>query len=146
MVEMNKYMHMKKIKIPLIIEWSDHNLIYGRVNYDDNLMVDSATSIDVLKKRFEKLLKNFHNIKSNNLEFDIQYDIAGLFDQKKYLNASAIADQAGISRGLMRQYMAGNKYPSAERALVIQNTIRNLGKELQKIKMAIPKTKRTLLY
>ncbi len=137
---------MKKIKLPLIIEWSDHNLIYGRVNYDDNLMVDSATSIDVLKKKFEKLLKSFHHIKPNDLEFDIQYDIAGLFDQKKYLNASAIADQAGISRGLMRQYMAGNKYPSAERALVIQNTIRNLGKELQKIKMAIPKTKRTLSY
>lgn len=146
MVKNNKYMHMKKIKIPLIIEWSDHNLIYGRVNYDDNLMVDSATSIDVLKKKFEKLLKSFHHIKTNDLEFDIQYDIAGLFDQKKYLNASVIADQAGISRGLMRQYMAGNKYPSAERALVIQNTIRNLGKELQKIKMAIPKTKRTLSY
>jgi len=135
---------MKKIKVPLIIEKSDDDEIFGRVNYDENLIVDSATSLEKLKKKFEKLLKTFHQLKADEIDFDIQYDIAGLFDQKNYLNASVIADKAGISRGLMRQYMSGNKYPSADRVLIIQDTIRDLGKELQKIKMALPRSKRRL--
>ena len=64
---------MKKIKVPLIIEKSDDDEIFGRVNYDENLIVDSATSLEKLKKKFEKLLKTFHQLKADEIDFDIQY-------------------------------------------------------------------------
>ncbi|MDP1842147.1 MAG: hypothetical protein Q8K64_01915 [Sediminibacterium sp.] len=129
-------MKSKKLMIALIIEGCDDDVIFGRVQYEDDLLVASAKTIEGLQKKMKRLLYSFHKIKPDQLIFDLQYDIAGLFDQKKYLNASVVADRAGISRGLMRQYIAGLKYPSADRTLKIQETVNELGKELQEVKVA----------
>lgn len=136
-------MKSHKILIPLIIEGTDDGFLFGRVHYDENLMVDSAKTIESLEKKFKRLLFNFHKIKPTLVVFDLQYDIAGLFDQKKYLNASVVADRAGISRVLMRQYVAGLKYPSADRTFLIEKTVQELGRELQKVKVAPKKVKLT---
>lgn len=134
-------MKSHNILIPLIVEGTEDGLLFGRVHYDDNLMVDSAKTIESLEKKFRRLLFSFHKIKPSLVMFDLQYDIAGLFDQKKYLNASVVADRAGISRGLMRQYIAGLKYPSSERTYLIQKTVQELGRELQNVKVAVRKAK-----
>ena len=126
---------MRKQTIALILESAEENEVFGRVFFEDNLLVDSASTVELLEVKMKKLLFKFHRLKSNDFLFDIQYDITGLFDHKNYLNASVVADIAGISRGLMRQYIAGLKYPSTERTLTIQNAIRQIGKELQKIKV-----------
>jgi len=55
------------------------------------------------------LLKDFHQIRPESIEFEIQYNITGLFDSKNYLNASAVAEMAGISKGMMRQYTSGQE-------------------------------------
>lgn len=134
-------MKRHKILIPLIVEGTEDGFLFGRVHYDDNLMVDSAKTIESLENKFRRLLFKFHKIKPTLVMFDLHYDIAGLFDQKKYLNASVVADRAGISRGLMRQYIAGLKYPSFERTYLIQKTVQELGRELQNVKVAVRKAK-----
>ena len=126
-------------KIALVIESSSDASIFGRVNYDDNLIMESAKNLEALSKKMKKLLKDFHNIKPESIEFEIQYDITGLFDSKNYLNASAVAEKAGISKGMMRQYTSGRKFPTLERVIQIQNTIHKLGIDLQQTKVALPK-------
>ena len=128
-------MNMHKKTIALILESTEENEVFGRISFGDNLLVDSASTIELLEAKMKKLLFKFHGLKPNDISFDIQYDITGLFDHKNYLNASVVADIAGISRGLMRQYIAGIKYPSTERTLTIQKAVREIGKELQKIKV-----------
>jgi hypothetical protein len=126
-------------KIALVIESSSDSSIFGRVVYDDNLIVDSAKNLEALSKKMKKLLKEFHELKPESIEFEIQYDITGLFDSKNYLNASAVAEKAGISKGMMRQYTSGRKFPTIERVVQIQKTIHQLGRDLQQTKVAIPK-------
>lgn len=69
-------------KIALVIESSSDASIFGRVNYDDNLIMESAKNLEALSKKMKKLLKNFHELKPESIEFEIQYDITGLFDSK----------------------------------------------------------------
>lgn len=126
-------------KIELIIESASADAVFGRINYDDNLMVASAKDLEALIKKMKKLLKDFHHFKPESIEFEIQYDITGLFDSKNYLNASAVAEKAGISKGMMRQYTSGRKFPTLERVIQIQKTIHQLGKDLQHTIVALPK-------
>ena len=125
--------------IELIIESANTDAVFGRIKYDDNLMVSSAKNLEALTKKMKKLLKDFHQLKPESIEFEIQYDITGLFDSKNYLNASAVAEKAGISKGMMRQYTSGRKFPTLERVIQIQKTIHQLGKDLQHTKVALPK-------
>jgi len=85
----------------------------------------------------KRLLKDFHQLEIEEIEFEIQYDITGLFSNKNYLNASAVAEKAGISKGMMRQYTSGRKFPSLEKVNLIQHTLQEIGQDLQLTKLAV---------
>jgi transcriptional regulator with XRE-family HTH domain len=127
---------MKK-KIPIIIESVDEKGFLGRVYVEDNLIVDFGKTVDGLKKKMTKLLFDFHKLSSTKYAFEIQYDISGLFDDKKYLNASAVADRAGISRLMLRQYRSGHKFPTKEKLEKLEAAIHEIGEELKALKIAI---------
>ena len=127
---------MKK-KIAIIIETVDEKGYWGRVYFDDNLIVDFSKTIDGLKKKMTKLLLDFHKLPSTKYAFEIQYDISGLFDDKKYLNASVVADRAGISRLMLRQYRSGHKFPTKEKLEKLETAIHEIGEELKMLKIAI---------
>lgn len=122
--------------IALIIERGQGGELWGRLHYDDNLIVDSASSVQELESKMKVLLKDWHSLNPNEIAFDLQYDIAGLFEEKKFLNAAVIAERAGINKSLMRQYASGIKYPSLQRAAHIEQVIHELGKELMSIKIS----------
>ena len=128
-------------KLLLVIEKSKDGKLWGRVELDDDLIVDAAVSSDELEKKMKKLLQRFHQIEPSEIKFELAYDLTALFSQKDFLNVSAIALKAGISPGLMRQYVAGFKYPSPERAKVIEHIINSLGRELMKIKVVVVKNR-----
>lgn len=123
-------------QIALVIEGASDGEVWGRVHFEDNLIVESAPTIDSLQKRMKKLLKEFHELETKELEFDLQYDVAGLFDEQKVLNASALAKEAGINASLMRQYASGVKNPSIEQAKKIEKAIHQIGKALVAVKLA----------
>ena len=128
-------------KIELIIERSLDSEVWGRVNYDDNLIVESAKNINGLQKKMKKLLFDFHSLIQDEIEFELKFDITGLFETKSYLKPNVIANIAGISPGLMRQYVSGIKYPSKERVEIIEATIHKVGKDLLNVRMAKPSRK-----
>ena len=126
-------------KVSLIVEKSKDGKLWGRIEFNEDLIVDSANSLDVLERKMKKLLQKFHQLEPGNLELEPVYDLSALFSQKDYLNVSAIASKAGINPGLMRQYVSGFKYPSLERAKAIEKIINNLGHELIGVKLAVVK-------
>ncbi|MFZ6024886.1 MAG: hypothetical protein ACOYVG_10605 [Bacteroidota bacterium] len=127
---------MKRSKIALIIESVTEGEFWGRVEFGDNLIVANAETIEALKAEMAKNLKDFHKVKTSEIEFDIQHDISGLFDHQSFLNVTSVAKIAGINPSLMRQYVTGVKSPSSERLKAIQVAINTIGKQLQEIKLA----------
>ena len=124
-------------KILLIIEKGADKELWGRVSFDDNLIVDSAPSIETLEKKLKKLLHDFHDLAPSTIAFDLAYDLTALFSEKDYLNLSVVAQKLGINRSLMAQYAAGTKLPSPERASAIEETIHDIGRDLLKVRIAV---------
>jgi DNA-binding transcriptional regulator YdaS (Cro superfamily) len=124
-------------KILLIIEKGTDKGLWGRVSFDDNLIVDSAPSLELLEKKLKKLLHDLHGLSSTKIEFVIVHDLTAVFSEKTYLNLSVVAQKLGINRSLMAQYAAGNKFPSSERARAIENAMHELGRDLLKLRIAV---------
>jgi hypothetical protein len=54
-------------KINLYIEKGE-GVLFGRVNYDDNLIVAEAPDLILLKDKMKSLLKEFHDVKPEKVE------------------------------------------------------------------------------
>ncbi len=119
-------------KILLIIEKSGNEL-FGRVNYEDNLLIDSARTLSSLERKFKKLLHEFHDVERKQISFEHSYDITALFDKFGYLNITSIAKKAEINPALLRQYASGVKHPSPKQAKKLEDTIHQIGKELSDV-------------
>ena len=124
-------------KILLIIEKGTDKDLWGRVAFDDNLIVDSASSIELLERKMKKLLHDLHGLSPAKIEFEILHDLTAVFSEKTYLNLSVVAQKLGINRSLMAQYAAGSKFPSPERARAIEKAIHDLGRDLLKLRIAV---------
>lgn len=119
-------------KIQLIVEKADKEL-WGRIKINDNLIIDSAPNLETLKKQLQKLAYEFEQYKIQ--DFEVSFDLTSFFEEFSFLNVSDIAKRTAISPGLMRQYAAGLKFPSEDRVKEIENAIREIGKELSRVKL-----------
>ncbi len=120
------------IKPQLIVEKSDGTL-WGRVKVNGNLIVDSASTLDKLKNKMKNLIFDFEELKVD--DFILSFDLTTFFEQYPFINIMEIANKSGINYGLMRQYSIGYKFPSEERVRKIEDTIREIGRQLSKIKL-----------
>jgi hypothetical protein len=121
----------------LIIEKSKGEL-WGRVNYEDDLIVESARTVESLERKIKKLLKDFHGVDPKNVKFDRQYDLTAVFESFEYLNITAIAERADLNPALLRQYASGIKHPSSRQAKKVEQAIHKIGHELSKIAVYAP--------
>ncbi|MEI2738123.1 MAG: hypothetical protein V9F01_05015 [Chitinophagaceae bacterium] len=124
--------NVNTIKPQLIVEVSDGNL-WGRIKINGNLIVESASSLEALQKKMKGLIFDFEELEIN--QFNISFDLTSFFQQHPFINLAEIANKTGINYGLMRQYSSGVKFPSEYRVRKIEQAIRDIGKELSKIKL-----------
>ena len=117
--------------IELIIEKGETGL-WGRVNYNDNLIIEEAGNLNDLELNMKGLLKDFEGLDPQTIVFDIRYDVYALFQQFDFLNISKVAKHADIHPGLLRQYASGVKHPSLNRAKKIEDTLHRLAADMQK--------------
>jgi hypothetical protein len=122
---------MEKIKIELVIEKSSDSL-WGRVHYNDNLIVDEGDSLSELERKMKILLHDFEGVDPANIIFDYAYDVYALFLEFDFLNISKVAKHADINPGLLRQYASGVKHPSLNQAKKIEDTLHRLAGRMQK--------------
>ena len=118
--------------IKLVIEGDDGSL-WGRVEYDDNLIVEEAKTVEELQQNFKKLLFDFHNLNPDSYEFQIEYDLTAFFNEFDFLKVTKIAELSGLNGSLVRQYATGKKFPSAKQAEKIENAIKRLALQLSDI-------------
>ncbi len=123
----------KPVKLRLILEKHDEK-IWGRVEINDNLVIDSAGNIPALEKKIRKTLMAFELL--DQVEFVHAYDLTVFFEQFSFLNQSKIAELAGINPGLIRQYSSGHKHPSREQVDKIENAIREMAGKLSAVKLS----------
>ena len=118
--------------IKMVIEGDDGSL-WGRVEYDDNLIVEEAKTVEELQQNFKKLLFDFHNLNPDSYEFQIEYDLTAFFYEFDFLKVTKIAELSGLNGSLVRQYATGKKFPSAKQAEKIENAIKRLALQLSDI-------------
>ncbi len=119
----------------LIVEKKDGEL-WGRVTIKGTLIYDYSNTLQSLKNKLKELILEFENKKVD--DFEVSYDLTSFFESHSYLNITDIAKRAEINPTLMRQYAAGIKFPSEDRVKQIEHAIREIGKELTKVKLHKP--------
>ncbi len=123
----------KHQKLQLILE-KEGSKIWGRVSVGENLVLDSATTLQALEKKLRKALKDFEGLK--DIEFEYAYDLTVFFEQFNFLNQSKVAELAGINPGLIRQYSSGHKQPSKEQLSKIEIAIREIAGKLKSVQLS----------
>jgi hypothetical protein len=123
----------KHLKLRLILE-KEGSKIWGRVSVGENLVLDSATTLQALEKKIRKALQDFENL--SEVEFEYAYDLTIFFEKFNFLNQSKIAELAGINPSLIRQYSSGNKQPSKEQVLKIEKAIREIVGTLKSVRLS----------
>lgn len=122
-------MHMRKIEI--IIEKADDGLLWGRLNYNNNLITDSGGSVQELESSLRNLLHDFEGVEPKDVVFEYYYDVYAIFKKFDFLKISSVAEYAGINPGLLRQYASGVKNPGRDQARKIEDTFHRLADALQ---------------
>jgi hypothetical protein len=123
---------MEKIKLELVIERGDGDL-FGRVNYNGNLIVDNAHTVHDLENQIKNLLNEFDGIDTSKIDFEHYYDVYALFEEFDFINITKFAKYAGINPGLMRQYASGVKSPKQIQAKKIEAAFHKLSHEINRI-------------
>jgi hypothetical protein len=123
----------KQQKLPLVLE-KEGGKIWGRVSVGDNLLLDSATTLQDLEQKLKQALKDFEGL--DPVEFEYTYDLKAFFEQFNFLNQSKIAELAGINPSLIRQYSSGHKQPSPEQVAKIERAIRELAARLKSVQLS----------
>lgn len=123
-------------KINLVVEKAEGGVLWGRVEYDDNLIVESANNMNELQAQVKVLLFDFHELEPAQVEFEISYDLTSFFEVFSYLKISKIAEVAGLNPSLLRHYVAGSKTASSQQVSKIQEAIRRISAELTTVEFA----------
>ena len=128
-------------KIEIIIEKND-GLLWGRVEGRGNYMPtpygeNTAMVLENLKELVHDYVSNegkkdpfWKKIDLESLKIEFKYDLQSYFQEHDYLKISAVAEQAGLNPGLVRQYASGVKYPSADQADKIRKAIKKIASDL----------------
>jgi hypothetical protein len=127
---------MENIVINLIVENAKAGEVWGRVNYEDDLLIESAENVEQLQIKMKALILDFHDLKPDTINFEISYDLSAFFENFAYLKISEIAKYAGLNASLLRHYVAGSKTASKAQVMKLQKAIRKVGIELMQVNFA----------
>lgn len=118
--------------IRLIVE-GNNGTLWGRVAYDDNLIVEEASTLEELEFKMKSLLADIYNLHPDAYSFRIEYDLTAFFDRFDFLKVTKIAEEAGLNGSLVRQYASGKKFPSAKQAEKIEQAVKQLAQRLASV-------------
>ncbi|MEN9686628.1 MAG: hypothetical protein RLZZ28_2414 [Bacteroidota bacterium] len=127
--------------IEIIVEKND-GLLWGRVEGRGNFtatpygetktaMITNLKELLTDYTRFEgKRDKAWNKLDLSKVKFIFTYDLEAYFHEHHYLKINAVAAEAGLNPGLVRQYASGVKYASESQTDKIRKAIKKIAKEL----------------
>jgi len=116
-------------KLTLTIERAD-GVLWGRTEYDDNLLVESGETQEGLEASLKTLLHDFHDLDPARVEFTVEYDLTAFFQEFDFLKITKVAELAGLNGSLLRQYVSGKRNPASTQARKIGTASHQLGGKL----------------
>jgi predicted RNase H-like HicB family nuclease len=133
----------RKTKIDLIIEKSDGHF-WGRIEGKGFMPTGQGKTIEELKKNvIESIIdyvehegkgdKFWSKLNLKPIQFDMKYDLQTFFKEFEAVKINSIARIAGINESLLRQYVSGKKYPSADQVEKIGKAIKELANKMSKV-------------
>ena len=69
---------MEIVKIPLTIERGDDKLLWGRLEYNGNLISDFGDSLQELEEKMKVLLWDFEEVNPETVQFECRFEIYSL--------------------------------------------------------------------
>lgn len=121
-------------RVTLIIE-ENKDGFWAQIREYDGVFTHGETLAELksnAKEAIELYLEESEKPMLKNLKFQFVYDIKEFFEVNDYINISKLAERSGINPSLLRQYARGIKYPGNKQIAKIQETIREIGRELTK--------------
>lgn len=122
--------------LELVIENAKAGEFWGRVLFEEDLLVDSAENVEELQNKMKLLLSDFHDLQPDSITFEISYDLSAFFESFSYLKISEIAKYAGLNASLLRHYVAGSKTASKAQVMKLQEAIKRVSIELAQVNFA----------
>ncbi|MBQ8422547.1 MAG: pilus assembly protein HicB [Bacteroidales bacterium] len=130
------------MKTIALIEKDEHG--YGIFTPDlKSTIIGEGASVEEAKEDFANsyqevlasYIENGENVPDElvDLEFTYKYDIASLFNEFNFINATKFAEWIGISPSLMRHYKAGDTYISEAQAKKIEDGLHKVAEGLLQV-------------
>lgn len=140
------------MKLQLILSHSDdpETMAWGATGELPGMFLNTAADdfeglLANVRELFEDYLEHegkndpvWSAIDPQKLEFEYVYDLTEVFEAHPEMNVNALARMTGMNPSLLRQYVAGTKFPSAAQAKRIETALRDLGRRLSAVSIAVP--------
>jgi hypothetical protein len=130
------------INIEIVFEKGDAEW-WGRIGSENEFSITTvADTQKEVTKTLADLLQDWINHEgqlnqtwknvnvAKDVKFSFAYDLSELFQEFSVLKIGSVAKLAEINQSLLRQYVAGIKYPSEQQTKKIENAIKKLGERL----------------
>jgi predicted RNase H-like HicB family nuclease len=139
-------MMKKNLSIEVVVERHYDGTFWGTTQNIPGVVTAFGASLDELKKNLEHAFLEYvaaaaelgeawiEEVRTRK-EWAFYMNMQALFELDPEVKISAIARRAGINESLMRQYATGKAVVSEDRLRYIEQTIHDLGRELQTVKL-----------
>jgi predicted RNase H-like HicB family nuclease len=139
-------MMKKNESIEVVVERHYDGTFWGTTQNIPGVVTAFGASLDELKKNLEHAFLEYvaaaaelgeawiEEVRTRK-EWAFYMNMQALFELVPEVKISAIARRAGINESLMRQYATGKAVVSEDRLRYIEQTIHDLGRELQTVKL-----------
>lgn len=120
--------------------------LWGRLEHEDFLLTTVGNNQKEVTDNLRESLADFlthegkdipawAGVKAEDVVFDYTYDLTAFFDTFSSIKINSIAENAGINKSLLRQYVSGAKKPSEQQAKKIEAAIHQLGQSLMTVRV-----------
>ncbi|MFN0036734.1 MAG: hypothetical protein ACKVUS_16835 [Saprospiraceae bacterium] len=130
----------------IVLEKGSDEDMWGQLTIGGTLLtVNGKNRLEVISET-RSLLKDFvehgdvpfmSDEEIANMQFDFAWHMIGVFEEFDWVKISAVARATGINASLLRQYASGAKHPSEPTARRIESALRELGKQLSNVSIAV---------
>lgn len=136
----------ENLSIEVIVERHYDGTFWGTTQNIPGVVTAFGASLDELKKNLEQAFLEYvaaaaelgeawiEEVRTRK-DWAFYMNMQALFELVPEVKISAIARRAGINESLMRQYATGKAVVSEDRLRYIEQTIHDLGRELQTVKL-----------
>ncbi len=136
----------KNLSIEVVVERHYDGTFWGTTQNIPGVVTAFGASLDELKKNLEQAFLEYvaaaaelgeawiEEVRTRK-DWAFYMNMQALFELVPEVKISAIARRAGINESLMRQYATGKAVVSEDRLRYIEQTIHDLGRELQTVKL-----------